>query len=381
MIERIGILGGGQLAQMLAQAAISLGLSCVIFEREADSPASRLTGDRMVGPWDDEATCSAFARRAQLITLENEFVDTGVLKRFESWNIPVYPSSHTLSLIQDKLIQKQSLAAVGIPVPDFEAVDSPEQVVQWGEAWGWPVVLKARRNGYDGRGNATVRSAKEADEAWKQLGGDRGRTLYVERFVPFIAELAIMVARSSTGEVKCYPVVQTEQKNHICHRVFAPAPISPELSELARDIGQRAIETIDGVGIFGIELFLLDDPDKPIVLNELAPRPHNSGHYTIEACVTSQFENHLRAVMGLPLGDCSLRAPAAVMVNLLGERNGRASEGEAPFGALAVAGAHLHLYGKREVRVGRKMGHITVLADTLDEAIARANQAVELTSL
>jgi 5-(carboxyamino)imidazole ribonucleotide synthase len=381
MIERIGILGGGQLAQMLTQAAISLGLSCVIFEREADSPASRLTGDRMVGPWDDEATCSSFARRAQIITLENEFVDIGVLKRFESWNIPVYPSSHTLSLIQDKLIQKQTLAEVGIPVPDFEAVDSPEQIVQWGEAWGWPVVLKARRNGYDGRGNATVRNPDEAAGAWEQLGGDRGRTLYVERFVPFTAELAVMVARSSTGEVSCYPVVQTEQKNHICHRVFAPAPISPELSESARSIAQRAIETIDGVGIFGVELFLLDDPDKPIVLNELAPRPHNSGHYTMEACVTSQFENHLRAVMGLPLGDCSLRAPAAVMVNLLGERNGRASEGEAPFGALAVAGAHLHLYGKREVRVGRKMGHITVLADSLDEAIARANQAVEQTAL
>lgn len=380
-VERVGILGGGQLAQMLAQAAISMGLSTVIFEREADSPASRLTADQVSGPWQDEATCAAFAQRAQIVTLENEFVDTSVLQRFEEWGLPVYPSSRTLGLVQDKFHQKTCLAATGLPVPDFQATASPEDVAHWGDVWGWPLVLKARRDGYDGRGNATIAAPADIADAWARLGGHQGRELFVERFVPFTAELAVMVARSSTGEVRCYPVVQTEQRDHICHRVFAPAPIDETIAIQAATIARAAIEAVDGVGIFGVELFFIESNETPVVINELAPRPHNSGHYSIEACVTSQFENHLRAILGLPLGDTSLRVPAAVMVNLLGTRSGRTGEEGSIYGALVVPGAHLHLYGKRDVRPGRKMGHLTVCADSLAEATSHATAAAERTSL
>lgn len=380
MIERIGILGGGQLAQMLAQAAISLGMSTVIFEREADSPASRLTQHAIVGQWNEPTALDDFVRHAQVVTLENEFVDAKVLAQLEARGVTVYPSSKTLTRIQDKLTQKECMAAAGIAIPAFRAVATRGAVNAAGRDFGWPVVLKARRDGYDGHGNATLRGPDDIGDAWERLGGDKQRALFVEAFVPFTSELAVMVARSSTDEVQVYPVVQTEQRNHICHRVLAPAPIDAELADVARDLALRAVAAVDGVGIFGVELFLTPDG---ILFNEMAPRPHNSGHYTIEGCVTSQFENHLRAVLGLPLGSTAMRAPAAVMVNLLGQqRDAVGREGNSPYAAaLAVPDAHLHLYGKREVRPGRKMGHITALGNSLAEAAERAGRAVELVAL
>jgi 5-(carboxyamino)imidazole ribonucleotide synthase len=380
MIERIGILGGGQLAQMLAQAAVSFGMGVVVFEREADSPASRLTPHSVVGAWDDVAALERFASLAQLVTLENEFVDAGVLARLESWGLPVFPSSHTLGLIQDKLVQKRRLQQVGLPVAPFRAVDSPAEVRAAAAAHDWPLLLKARRDGYDGRGNATLHGPDTLAAAWERLGGHAGRQLYVEAFVHFEAELALMVARARSGETRCYPVVATEQRNHICHRVLAPALIDPSLACSAAELARSAVEAVGGVGIFGVELFLTQTG---ILINELAPRPHNSGHYTIEACATSQFENHLRAVLGLPLGSTAMRAPAAVMVNLLGSRSGPFSAGDQPpySAALSVPGAHLHLYGKRQLRPGRKLGHVTALGATLAEAAAIAEQAAALVDM
>lgn len=378
MTDRIGILGGGQLAQMLAQAAVSLGISTVIFERQPDSPACRLTQHSIVGAWDDPAALDAFAELAPVVTLENEFVDAAVLAALEARGAVVRPGSATLALVQDKLVQKQRMAARGIAVPQFRPALDPGDVERAAHELGWPLVLKARRDGYDGRGNATVRSPAEVASAWERLGGHAGRALYVEAWVPFRAELAVMVARSATGEARCYPVVQTEQQSHICHRVLAPAPLPPAAAERALALARAAVEAVDGVGIFGVELFLGGDGE--ISYNELAPRPHNSGHYTIEACVTSQFENHLRAVLGLPLGSTALRAPAAAMVNLLG----RSSGGGALLGdgaALSVEGAHLHLYGKRALQPGRKMGHITALGATPAEALATAERAAALVSL
>jgi 5-(carboxyamino)imidazole ribonucleotide synthase len=196
----------------------------------------------------------------------------------------------------------------------------------------------------------------------------------IEAWVPFERELAVMILRGRDDEVRAYPVVETIQQNHICHVVRAPAAVAPEVAARAAALASQAVTALDGVGVFGVELFLLADGS--LLLNEIAPRPHNSGHYTIEACVTSQFENHLRAVLGLPLGDTHMITPAAVMVNVLGRRDG-AADVDGIRDALTVAGAHLHLYGKRESRVGRKMGHVTALADSLDaaEAIARAAEA------
>ena len=376
-MTRIGIFGGGQLAQMLTQAAVSLGLETAIFERAPDSPAGRLTQREVVGPWEDPEALARFAAHCDLVTLENEFVDAAILARLEARGLPVYPTAATVGLVQDKLTQKERVAAAGLAVPAFRGVAAPEEVLAAGAELGWPLVLKARRNGYDGYGNATLRHAEQAPAAWRRLTAG-GSPLLVEAWVPFARELAVMVARGRDGATLAYPVVETVQQNHICHLVRAPAPLPEAEAAAATALAVRAVEAVGGVGIFGVELFEL--PDGRVLFNELAPRPHNSGHYSIEGCLTSQFENHLRAVLGWPLGPAALRAPAAVMVNLLGRRAGTVPP-DALAAALAVPGAHIHLYGKREARVGRKMGHVTALGASLAEAEAVARRAAELVDL
>jgi 5-(carboxyamino)imidazole ribonucleotide synthase len=369
---KLGILGGGQLAQMTLQAGISLGISTVIFERLPDSPASRYTPFNVVGEWDDAGCLRDFASLCDIVTLENEFVEVEALRQLEAWGLPVYPSAATIALIQDKLIQKETFQRAGLPLPPFQSVHTPNEILQFAEQY--PVVLKARRNGYDGYGNATLRSPDDLVPAWEKLSKG-GRELLVETFVPFECELAVMVVRSRGGEIRAYPVVETVQENHICHIVRAPAAIPSQIAQRATEIAVQAVEAVQGVGVFGLEMFLM--PDGELLLNEIAPRPHNSGHYTIEACETSQFENHIRAVMDWPLGSTALRSPAAVMVNLLGERSGEVDPAGAK-GALGIDGACLHFYGKAEVRPGRKMGHITVLADSVEAAEERALQAAAL---
>lgn len=374
---RVGIFGGGQLAQMLVQAAISLGVEVVICERTPDSPAARYTQHAVVGPWEDEAVLAAFARQCDLVTLENEFIDAGLLERVVALGAPVWPAPATVAVVQDKLWQKERLAAAGLAVPPFRPVAAPDEVLAVAQEFGWPLVLKARRNGYDGYGNATLRGPADVVPAWERLTRG-GSPLLVEAWVPFSRELAVMVARRRDGATAVYPVVETVQQNHICHVVYAPAPVEPAMAALATELAVAAIEAVEGVGIFGVELFAL--ADGRVLINELAPRPHNSGHYTIEACVTSQFEQHLRAVLGWPLGPTAMRAPAAVMVNLLGQRNGPINA-SAIIEALAVPGAHMHFYGKREERIGRKMGHITALANTLAEAETIARRAAALVAM
>jgi 5-(carboxyamino)imidazole ribonucleotide synthase len=242
-------------------------------------------------------------------------------------------------------------------------------------------LAKARRLSYDGYGNAIVRSADEIAGAWERLGAPE-RALYAEAWVPFRRELAVMVARAVGGAIATYPVVETVQavEAQICRIVRAPATVAPEIAAEATRIARAAVEAVAGVGVVGVELF--EREDGTILLNEIAPRPHNSGHYTIEGCVTSQFENHLRAILDLPLGATDLVAPAAVMVNILGER--AAPLDPTPRGlpaALAVPGAHVHLYGKRASRPGRKMGHVTALGVDVPTAEATAAQAAELVRL
>lgn len=377
VMMRIGIFGGGQLARMLTQAAITLGLETVIFERFADSPAGRLTRREVVGAWEEAEALARFAEQCDLVTLENEFVDATILATLEDRGLPVFPTAATVAVVQDKLTQKERIASAGLSVPAFQGVASPDEVLQTGKMLGWPMVLKARRNGYDGYGNATLRNAEDVGPAWERLSKG-GNSLLVEAWVPFVRELAVMVVRGRTGETKAYPVVETVQRDHICHVVRVPAPLSPTEANRATELAVNAVRAVDGVGIFGVELFAL--PDGQMQYNEMAPRPHNSGHYTIEACVCSQFENHVRAVLGWPLGDVRLREPAAVMINLLGQRQGTV-EPEALEAALAIPGAHVHLYGKREVRIGRKMGHVTAYGATLAEAEARARQAADLVAI
>lgn len=354
----IGILGGGQLARMSAFEAIRMGFNVSILEKIKESPAGQLTKNEFVGWVDDKKILKKFSYTSDMITLENEFIDHKYLEYIESLGKKVIPTSKTISLIQDKLIQKQTLAAAKIPVAKFIKVSEQTDYNSISRQLGKKFVLKSRKMGYDGYGNSTISNSKDFNNALLKLK-DRHSDLYAEEFVLFRKELAVMVVRTKK-EIKSYPVVETIQKNHICHTVIAPADISNKLRKNAIDISIEAVKAVKGFGLFGIELFLTKR--NKILLNEMAPRPHNSGHYTIEACLTSQFENHVRSVLNLPLGSTEMVKPAAVMINLLGKRNG-AGIIDNIFEAFSSEDIHMHVYGKKESRIGRKMGHITMLGE------------------
>lgn len=370
---RLGIIGGGQLARMTAIAALPLGVEVVVLEKNPHSPAARLSPDCIVGDWADRETLLRFAEECSVITLENEFVDAGALEVLEKAGHKVFPSSQCIAVTQDKFAQKSALHKAGIAVPKFCAVKSPEEVVAAGNDFGWPVVLKTRRNGYDGKGNFTLKSEADVAAGWQALGGDKNE-LMVEAWFSFVKELAVIVTRGQDGVTAVYPVVETIQRNHVCHVVKAPAPISDELACRAATLAKRAIEAVGGVGSFGVEMFLSATGE--LAINELAPRVHNSGHYTIEACDCSQFENHVRAVLGWPLGNPEMIARAAVMVNLLGTEK-CSGEPNGLDAALRLKGVRVHLYGKASSGPGRKMGHITVRGDFVDEAQAIAERAAK----
>ncbi len=308
-----------------------------------------------------------FARRCDVITLENEFVDHQRLAMLERLGKPVLPTSGTISLIQDKLLQKEILSRKGIPVPRFLDVEKHFSYADVVAILGKPFLLKSRKMGYDGYGNALVRNEKEFTAAVQHLSG-RHSSLMAESFIDFSMELAVMVVRTRR-EIKVYPVVQTIQKNHICHTVIAPAPISKKQLRMAEEIAVESVKAVHGFGLYGVELFFSDTVG--IIVNEMAPRPHNSGHYTIEGCVTSQFENHIRAVMGLPLGSTAMTGRFAVMINLLGKQNPQTMT-DVYKTALRNPDAHFHLYGKRTSRPGRKMGHLTIVGNSVQQIVKHA---------
>ena len=371
---RIGIIGGGQLAKMTAISAINYGCEIVILERSKKSPAENLAAEIIYGDWDDPENLLKLANKVDVVTLENEFVDANSLKVLEEEGHSLCPSSRTISLVQDKLIQKKALNNAGIPVVTFVEIESRQDIINHADKLGWPIILKARRDAYDGKGNYTVDNKDGVDSAWAKLNGDK-KKLYIENFCDFKSELAVIITRNVNGEVSTYPIVESIQKNHICHIVRAPANINNEIAKKALDLAIKAVEAIDGTGSIGVEMFLTKNNE--IIVNEMAPRVHNTGHYTIEACETSQFENHVRAVLGLPLGSTRMVAPAAVMINMLGNKEGNGF----PTGiekALAINGVHIHVYGKTTTRIGRKMGHVTALGSCIAEA---ENVAIEAATL
>jgi 5-(carboxyamino)imidazole ribonucleotide synthase len=371
---RIAIIGGGQLAKMTALAALELGCDVLVLEKKNAGPAVNLASHLFVGDWNDPADLLKLAEHADVVTLENEFVLADSLAELEKAGHLLFPSSKTVALIQDKFVQKETMEAAGLPLPDFRAVENRDDIKAAAEEFGWPLVIKARHYSYDGKGNATVNDEAEIEDAWQKLDGDN-RGLYVEAFCPFAAELAIMITTGRSGEVVAYPLVESVQRDHICHIVRAPAEVADDIRKKATDIARHAVAAIGAVGSFGVEMFLTQKGQ--VIINELAPRVHNSGHYTIEACECSQFENHVRAVLGLPLGSARMVKPAAVMINLLGSGEG----GGYPRGiekALAIPGAHVHIYGKEKSRPGRKMGHITATGNTVSEAESTAKAAANL---
>ena len=367
----IGILGGGQLAKMLAQVAYRMGMKVAIIENHPNSPAGDLTKLDFSKGWKEKDELDKFIDVCDVVTLENEFIDIRILEYIERKK-PVFPSSKTMKLVQDKFIQKNTFLNAGVPVPEFQVINSIDEIRQFASKFGFPFVLKSRFMGYDGYGNATIRTESEIEPIYSKFMQQPNRNLlYAERFVNFQKELAIMIARNQTSEIAIYPLVETIQRNHICNEVLAPADVPDEIVDKARKIAKKCVESIDGIGIFGIEFFY---ENGEIMVNEIAPRPHNTGHYTIEACYTSQFENAIRAILDLPLGNPKMIVPAAVMINLLGERNGNGSPTDIS-GVLKVPNTFLHLYNKKESRIGRKMGHITVLGNDLNETYSRALNA------
>ena len=370
----LGIVGGGQLAKMLAQSALQFGCEIVVLERNHHSPAANLATETVIGDWDNPDSLLILGSMVDVVTLENEFVDADSLAALEQFGHPLWPTAATIRTVQDKLLQKRALAEAGLPVPRFAPAPDRAAINAAAKDFGWPLVLKKRRNGYDGKGNFTLRSANDIESGRTQLNGE-ANALFVEEFCPFTSELAMMLTRGQDGAIVEYPLVETIQRDHICHVVKAPATVPNATAARAAEIARKAVEAVKCVGTMGVEMFLTKDGN--VLINELAPRVHNSGHYTIEACVCSQFENHIRAVMGWPLGSPAMRVPAAVMVNLLGTAKGTGT----PHGlekALAVPGAHPHVYGKSVSAPGRKMGHVTALGGTLDEALATAQRAADM---
>jgi len=366
--DTIGIVGGGQLGRMLTEAATGLGLNVIVVDPGQNCPAAQVGAEQIVADLHDAAALKQLAERSDVITIEIEHVDTGELAALAELGKPVHPAPLTVAMIQDKFAQKQFLAKAGIAVADFVEITDEASARQALQDFGGSMLLKTRFGAFDGRGNAVVRSAQELTRALDSFGDQR---LYAEKFVSFQKELAVMVARSVNGETAVYPVVETIQERNICVEVLAPAEINVQARKQAETLALQVVEQLDGAGVFGIEMFLADDGD--IIVNEVAPRVHNSGHYTIEGCATSQFEQHIRAITGMPLGSTELVAPAAVMINILGERDGpTAVNGQEQAEAL---GAAVHFYGKSPTKVDRKMGHLTVTGPDLKTARQQAEAA------
>ncbi len=366
-MKTLGIVGGGQLALMLAQAAKKLGIECVVLDPTPGCPASS-AARQVMGDFHDYDAVMAFAKEADVLTFEIESANADALAALSRSGMPVHPTPGTLAFIKDKLLQKNFLYDRNIAVAPFMEIESAEDALGAGERFGYPYVLKARSGGYDGRGNATVRSGADIEPAFQKLAGAK---LYAEAFVNFQKELAVVAVRTVAGDIRTYPVVETIHERHICLEVLAPAPVGADARQKAETLARQVLESFEGAGVFAIELFLADGE---VLVNEIAPRVHNSGHYTIEGCATSQFENQVRAVMGMELGSTELIAPAAVMLNILGDRTGPAE----PTGvkeAEALGGVAVHIYGKKETKPDRKMGHITAIANTVPEARSKAEEA------
>ncbi|MBD3615191.1 MAG: 5-(carboxyamino)imidazole ribonucleotide synthase [Gracilimonas sp.] len=367
---KIGFLGAGQLARMSALQAFRFGIQVAVFsDRPENEPVQFMTPFSTSGSFESVDDMVAFAKDCDVITLENEFISSDILKQVqEKSGTPIYPSPESFALIENKLIEKQTFEAAGIPVTPYKLIDGESDLKTFGDEYGWPYLLKSSKGGYDGYGNETVRDLKSAKKAFEKLGGNDGRDIVAEAFVDFTKELAVQVARNESGTV-VYPCCETVQKNHICVAVLSPAPVQEKYQKQAQELAVKATEAINGKGIFAFEFFLTKDGK--LLLNESAPRPHNSGHYTIEGTVASQFENHVRAVLGLPLGSTELNKPAVAMINLLGTHKRPAKPDNIQEG-LASENGHLHVYGKIESKPGRKMAHYTLLGENLEETYKNA---------
>ena len=346
--SNIGILGGGQLGRMTALAAANMGYRCHIFEPEANCPASLVSVSHLSADYESEAALLKFASKVDVVTLEFENVPVKTLKLLQQY-VPVHPGPNVLEISQDRILEKSFLNDCGIATAPWAPASNAEELDIALEKLGRPSVLKTARFGYDGKGQAKIEEGTDPIAAWRDLGSTR---CILEGFVAFSMEISVIVARSATGEIKAYEPVENQHRNHILDKTIVPAGITQAQAEKAMEIAITAVEKLDLIGLLAVEMFVAEDGE--ILVNEVAPRPHNSGHWTQDACVTSQFEQLVRAVCGLPLGSVD-RLGRAEMQNLLGHDINKWMD------YLAEPGAHLHLYGKTAVKAGRKMGHVNRL--------------------
>ncbi|GBF80507.1 5-(carboxyamino)imidazole ribonucleotide synthase [Aphanothece sacrum] len=366
MVKRVGVIGGGQLAWMMADAAQRLGVELVIQTPFPDDPAVSIAHEVVFAPIDNAIATAQLAQGCDIITFENEFINLVDLQQLEQQGVCFRPSLAALSPLLDKYQQRSYLQKINLPVPDFTVLDDSLSV-----RWPFPVVVKARRHGYDGQGTFIIKTPQELEKTRQAFSSI---TLMVEEFIPFERELAVMAARSVTGEVVVYPVTETYQKNQVCHWAIAPANITPEIQAQVTEIASHLLTQLQVVGIFGIELFLTSEGQ--LLVNEIAPRTHNSGHYTLDACNISQFEMQLRAVMGLPLCTPELICQGAVMINLLGYEHSNNDYREKRQKMSSLPQTYVHWYGKKESRQGRKLGHVTVLLEEVIESEIKRQEAL-----
>ena len=364
--KKIGIIGGGQLGKMMILAAKQMGFETVILDPTEHCPAHSISDAHIIAGFDDKNAIADLCKICDVVTYEFEHINADALIELENGHgALIYPSPSSLKIIQNKLDQKKILKENGIPVPEFSEIKIIEDIAETGSKFGYPFLLKSATGGYDGKGNFVIHNESDIEKGFKELGSGK-IPLMAEKFVDFSMEASVLACRGADGETVIFPVGRNTHVDNILEETLVPAPLRDDTISAAMEIAYKVMNVFRGVGIFCVEIFA--EKNGNVLVNEVAPRPHNSGHYTIEACVTSQFEQHIRAVSGLPLGDASLIRPAA-MRNLLGEDNydGPAIVQGAE-SALDIPGAKLHIYGKTHTKPKRKMGHITVTADTAEEA-------------
>ena len=362
----LGIIGGGQLGKMMGLEARRMSINLAYLDPEINCPASTISDQMIVSDFKDEKAIIELAKKSDVLTYEIELANSSVLKGLESRGYVVHPASQVLYTIQNKIRQKKFLRDNRIPVPDFEEVISIEQAKKICKEFCYPLVLKACEDSYDGRGNFLIKSPSDVERGIQYF---KGRRCMIEKFIHFSKEISVMVARNFQGQIVSFPVVQNIHINNILDTTIAPADINRAVESEAKLIAEKVVQSLRGVGVFGIEMFL---ECNELLINEIAPRPHNSGHYSIEACSISQFEEHIRAILGLPLIKPRLMTPA-VMKNILGIPN---YVGTYSFKgidkALSIPGLKLHFYGKKFTKPQRKLGHFTITAEKIEEALSRA---------
>lgn len=362
----IGIIGGGQLGRMLVLDAKRMGYNVIVFDQKPNSPAGQVADEQITAVYGDLTALRNLAQKTDVITYEFEHIDVELLNILENEGYTIYPSSKTLRLIQNKYVQKSMLKNIGIKVPEFYLINSLKELTDVFYKFGQKAILKTCRDGYDGKGNLVLKNISELEETYKMF---TGLEIMVEEFVQFTKEVSIIVAKNHDG-IMLYPIAENYHKNSILVNSLIPANISDEIEKRIHHMTKKIVEELDDYGVFCIEFFI--DLDSNVMVNEIAPRPHNSGHYTIEGCVSSQFEQLIRIITGMPLGTSKLKSPCA-MYNILGNVQVEGTYNMSGVNEiLNIEDCHFHLYGKLESKPLKKIGHITALDDSVGQADMKA---------